>query len=155
VSAGTPLALPVVQIVFNHAAGGRMSANAYSQALARVAVAQLAELSGVESCQESAVDILADLLVRYAQQLCVGARDYAETAGRTEFNVVDVLLSLDDMGVTSDELRQYLDLQVGQVDAGVPHCMEGDAAVCSMAVASLLRTWCTPHSCSVARAHTV
>lgn len=93
-------------------AGGPMSAHEYSRALAKVVVAQIAELQGAEACQESAVDILADLLVRLLQQLCNGAHDYAETAGRTEFNIADVLLSLEDLGFTPEELRQYVELQV-------------------------------------------
>lgn len=113
-------------------------ADDFSRALAKVAVAQIAEVAGAEACQESGVDILTDLLVRYITQLCSGAHDYAEVAGRTEFNVVDVLQSLEDLGTTADELRQYVELQVVVVP-----CMGIDAWwVSELRAATGVAFWC-------------
>ncbi len=89
-----------------------MSADDYSRALARVSVAQIAEMAGFEACQESAVDILGDLLLRYTSQLCGAAHDYAELASRTDVNLADVLQALSDLGTTPDELDAYARLQV-------------------------------------------
>lgn len=90
-------------------------ADEYSRSLAKVAVAQVAEVAGFDACMDSAVEILADLLLRYTSTICTSAHDYAELAGRTRVNVPDVLLSLEDLGLTSDDLNQYTKLQVGVV----------------------------------------
>ena len=55
----------------------------FSRAVARVAAAQTAEVAGFESCHESAVDILGDVLLRYISSIAGGAHAYAELAGRT------------------------------------------------------------------------
>lgn len=83
-------------------------AEAYARQIARVAAGQLAEISGFESVQESAVDILGDLLLRYMDEVASGACGYAELAGRSDANVHDVLMSLDNLGVMVEELRDYL-----------------------------------------------
>jgi histone H3/H4 len=84
----------------------------YARSLARVAVAQIAEVAGFESVQESAADILADLLCRYQLTLCTDAQHLAELAGRTEMNLVDAFMALEDLQTTPDDLLQYLRLQV-------------------------------------------
>jgi histone H3/H4 len=94
-----------------------MSGADYSRALARVAVAQLAELAGFDAAHESAVDILGDLLQRYLANVCAGAHDYAELAGRTHTNSLDALLALEDLGVTPDELDVFAGLTL-QVSGG-------------------------------------
>lgn len=83
-------------------------AEEYSRAIARVVAAQLAELEGFDAVQESSIEVLSELLLRYLSELCRSAHEYAEMAGRTDSNVADVVLALEDMGTTVPELQQYL-----------------------------------------------
>ncbi|KAF8066291.1 Taf3 [Scenedesmus sp. PABB004] len=91
-----------------------MSAEEFSRSVARVVAAQLAEATGFDAAQDSAVEILADLLLRYLGTAAAGAHGYAELAGRSTANLADVLLSLEDVGVTPDDLHGHLELQKGQ-----------------------------------------
>jgi hypothetical protein len=115
------------------------SSEEYSKAIARVAVAQLAERERFSAmqvrrpptadhaapagpspsraqptpfpplhAQDSAVDVLSDILIRFITEIGQSAHSYAEVAGRSEFNIVDVLLSLDDLGQPLDELQAYV-----------------------------------------------
>mmetsp|Transcript_8296 Transcript_8296/g.21201 ORF Transcript_8296/g.21201 Transcript_8296/m.21201 type:complete len:343 (+) Transcript_8296:89-1117(+) len=86
-------------------------AEEYSRAVARVAAAQLAEAAGYEAVQESAVDMVAELAVRYLSELAAASHSYAELAGRTDTNAGDVLLAMEELGVSYDKLRQFLDTQ--------------------------------------------
>ena len=65
----------------------------YSRQVARIAVAQMAETTGFDGVQESAVEVLADLMLRYVAQLASASHAYAEVAGRTDCNVNDVVSS--------------------------------------------------------------
>ena len=112
------------------------SSEEYSKAIARVAVAQLAErerFSAMQvrwsrlyfgftssSCaelplnptlyhQDSAAEVLADILIQYITEVCHSSQSYARHAGRSEFNILDVLLSLDDIGQPLDELDHVND----------------------------------------------
>ncbi len=69
----------------------------------------MAELTGFEAAQESAVEVLAELLIKYLQEVCTAAHSYAEMAHRTDFNICDLNLSLSDMGTSMDDLKKYLD----------------------------------------------
>ena len=64
---------------------------AYSRAVAKVATAQIAEAAGFEGFQASANDTLAELMLRYVVELGSAAHSYAELAGRSGFNVVDLV----------------------------------------------------------------
>ena len=66
-------------------------AEAYSLELAARVVCQLAESSGFDGIQRSALDTLADLLVRYIAQAARGAAGCAELAGRTRVNAIDMV----------------------------------------------------------------
>lgn len=66
-------------------------ADRYSHQIARIAVAQMAETTGFDSVQESAVEVLADLMLRYVAQLASASHSYAEVAGRTDCNVNDLV----------------------------------------------------------------
>lgn len=86
-------------------------ADEFSHSLSRVVAAQIAEAAGFEGVQESAVDILADLLLRYLGSLCSSAHGLAELAGRSQANLADVLLALEELGVTPDDLASHIALQ--------------------------------------------
>ncbi|KAH9318067.1 hypothetical protein KI387_019836, partial [Taxus chinensis] len=71
--------------------------DAFGRAVARIAVAQICESLGFQSCQQSALDALADIAVRYLSDLGKSSHYYANLAGRTECNALDVIQSMEDM----------------------------------------------------------
>lgn len=73
-------------------------------AVANTAVAQICEGLGFHAIQSSALEALADILLRYLSQTGTGAHFYANLAGRTQCNAFDVVLALEDMapGATAD-----------------------------------------------------
>lgn len=83
-------------------------ADDYARSVARVASAQLSELAGYESVQESAVEVLSELMIKYITELATRSHDYAELANRSSITVNEVVLGLDDMGVGVQELQTYL-----------------------------------------------
>ena len=67
-------------------------ADQYSLEIASKVVCQLAESSGFgDGIQRSALDTLAELLVRYIAQAASGAAGFAELAGRTEVTPIDLV----------------------------------------------------------------
>ncbi|KAG8384605.1 hypothetical protein BUALT_Bualt04G0135200 [Buddleja alternifolia] len=70
----------------------------YTQAIARIAVAQICESSGFQSFQQSASDVLADVGVRYIREIGKTASFYANLANRSQCNVFDVIRGLEDLG---------------------------------------------------------
>lgn len=66
-------------------------AEEYSRHVSKVVISQLAETAGFQAVQESAVDILADLMLRYIAQLGSASHSYAELAGRTDCNINDLV----------------------------------------------------------------
>lgn len=96
-----------------------MAADGYSRQLAHVVAAQLAEVSGFEAVQESALDVLAELLLRYVSEVGTASHEYAELANRSEVNVADVALALEDVGASVEDLSKYLDeISVNEVGRG-------------------------------------
>lgn len=91
-----------------------MSAEDFSRHIARVVASQVAEATGFDACQDSAIEILGDLLLRYLTTVSAGCHSYAELAGRSQSNLSDVLLALEDLGVTPEDLHQHMQLQVGE-----------------------------------------
>uniref|UniRef100_A0A0D6QY83 Transcription initiation factor TFIID subunit 8 n=1 Tax=Araucaria cunninghamii TaxID=56994 RepID=A0A0D6QY83_ARACU len=69
----------------------------FGRAVARVAVAQICEGAGFQGCQQSVLDALADIAVRYLRDLGKSAHYYANLAGRTDCNALDVIQALEDM----------------------------------------------------------
>lgn len=71
--------------------------DAFGRAVAQIAVAQICEGAGFQSCQQSALEALADIAVRYLCDLGKAAHYYAGLAGRTDCNVFDVIHAMEDM----------------------------------------------------------
>ena len=71
-----------------------MSSNS-ARHLARLAARQsalaLADSAEFDEVQQSCVEILADLLLRYVQEVGAASHHYAELAGRTDTNAIDVV----------------------------------------------------------------
>ncbi|PON73639.1 TFIID transcription factor [Trema orientale] len=70
----------------------------FAQAIAKVAVAQICESEGFQAFQNSALETLSDIAVRYIGSIGKNAHSYANLAGRTECNVFDIIQSLEDLG---------------------------------------------------------
>ncbi|XP_057789742.1 transcription initiation factor TFIID subunit 8-like [Salvia miltiorrhiza] len=76
----------------------RSGAGDYSRAISRVAMVQICEGIGFEGFNESALDSLADIAIRYICELGKTSRFYANLAGRTGCNVFDIVQALEDLG---------------------------------------------------------
>ncbi|GAB4828668.1 hypothetical protein Ancab_018334 [Ancistrocladus abbreviatus] len=74
--------------------------NEFVRAIARIAVAQVCENAGFQSSQQSALEALADVAVRYIREIGRNAHCYANLAGRTESDALDVIQGLEDLGLT-------------------------------------------------------
>ncbi|XP_009620810.1 transcription initiation factor TFIID subunit 8-like [Nicotiana tomentosiformis] len=72
--------------------------NAFSQAIARIVIAQICESVGFQGFQHSALDALSDVAVRYVREVGKTADLYANLAGRSQGNVFDVIQGLEDLG---------------------------------------------------------
>jgi len=66
-------------------------ADQYAREAARVVALQLADSAGFDVVQQSCVEILSDLLLRFINEAGAGSHHYAELAGRSETNPVDVV----------------------------------------------------------------
>ncbi|XP_022859864.1 transcription initiation factor TFIID subunit 8-like [Olea europaea var. sylvestris] len=73
----------------------------FGRAISKIAVAQICENVGFESINESALDSLADLAIRYLLDLGKTAKFYSNLAGRTECNVFDIIQGLEDLGMST------------------------------------------------------
>ncbi|XP_010260189.1 PREDICTED: transcription initiation factor TFIID subunit 8-like [Nelumbo nucifera] len=77
--------------------GGR-GGDDFGRAIAKIAVAQICENVGFQSFQQSALESLSDVAIRYLRDLGKTAHFYANLAGRTHCNVFDVIQGLEDLG---------------------------------------------------------
>ncbi|KAG8374222.1 hypothetical protein BUALT_Bualt11G0108600 [Buddleja alternifolia] len=75
----------------------RSGANHFGREISRTAVAQVCESIGFEGFNESALDSLADIAIRYVCDLGKTSKLYANVAGRAECNVFDVIQGLEDL----------------------------------------------------------
>ena len=80
---------------------------AYLHHLLRLSTVQICRESGYRSSSHSALDSLASLLHRLIRELGLSARHYAELAGRSEVNLVDVLSALDEYQYDVSTLLDY------------------------------------------------
>ncbi|KAH7301503.1 hypothetical protein KP509_23G030000 [Ceratopteris richardii] len=69
----------------------------FPRAVAQVAVAQICESAGFHSIQRSALEILSDIAIRYLCDLGRESQLYANVAGRTQSNALDVVAAIEDM----------------------------------------------------------
>nr|XP_043612697.1 transcription initiation factor TFIID subunit 8-like [Erigeron canadensis] len=76
----------------------RAASDEFGRAIAKVAVTQICERVGFHSFNDSVLDALADIAIRYVKDLGKTAKFYANVANRTECNVFDVIQCLEDMG---------------------------------------------------------
>ncbi|CAI9097977.1 OLC1v1034506C1 [Oldenlandia corymbosa var. corymbosa] len=77
----------------------RAGANEFGRAIARIAVAQICQSVGFESFNQSALDSLSDIAIRYLCDLGKTSSSYANLAGRTECNLFDIIQGMEDLGL--------------------------------------------------------
>ncbi|KAM0935280.1 putative bromodomain associated domain, histone-fold, transcription factor TFIID, subunit 8 [Dioscorea sansibarensis] len=77
--------------------------DAFGRSIAKIAVSQVCESSGFHGSRHSALDALADVLIRYIRDLGSTAHLYANLSGRTTCNVFDIIQGLEDL-----ELSRWL-----------------------------------------------
>lgn len=70
----------------------------FALAIAKVAAAQVCDSIGFQSFQQSALEKLSDIIVRYIYSLGKTANFNANLAGRVEANVFDVIQGLEELG---------------------------------------------------------
>ncbi|KAA8547906.1 hypothetical protein F0562_004335 [Nyssa sinensis] len=70
----------------------------FAQAIAKIAVAQVCESVGFQSFQQSALNTLSDVAVRYICHIGKTANLYANFSSRTECNLFDIIQGLEDLG---------------------------------------------------------
>ncbi|KAK2966376.1 hypothetical protein RJ640_021520 [Escallonia rubra] len=75
----------------------RSDPSGYPFAVTRMAVAQICKSAGFKSSQRSALETLTDVAARYLQALARSAASSAALAGRTDSNLVDIILALEDL----------------------------------------------------------
>ncbi|XP_022133868.1 transcription initiation factor TFIID subunit 8-like [Momordica charantia] len=91
----------------------------FPRALARIAVTQICESEGFQNFQQSGLETLADITVRYIQNLGKTANFCANFSGRTECNVFDIIQALEDLG----SVQGYAGASY------VEHCLASSSAV--------------------------
>ena len=72
----------------------------FGRAIAKIAVAQICDSLGFNGIQHSALDALSDVAIRYISDLGRTSRYCANLAGRTDCNVFDVLLALEELSTS-------------------------------------------------------
>ncbi|KAF8378574.1 hypothetical protein HHK36_029919 [Tetracentron sinense] len=79
-------------------AKSRVGGDDFGREIAKIAVAQICESSGFQSFNQSALEALSDILVRYLRDLGKTANFYSNLAGRTDCNIFDIVKGLEDLG---------------------------------------------------------
>ncbi|KAK8466208.1 hypothetical protein PHAVU_008G031660 [Phaseolus vulgaris] len=91
----------------------------FARAIAKIAVAQVCESEGFQAFQQSALDALSDVVVRYILNVGKSAHCHANLSGRTESNAFDVIQGLEDMG----------SVQGFAGASEVDHCLESSGVI--------------------------
>ncbi|CAN6470218.1 unnamed protein product [Victoria cruziana] len=69
----------------------------FARAVARISVAQICEGLGYQTFRQSALETLVDISIRYIEELGKSASFHANSSGRTESNVFDVIQALKEL----------------------------------------------------------
>lgn len=97
----------------------RSTVDDFSDGIARVAVLQICESSGFQGFQQSALDAISSVAIRYIRAIGKTANLYANLACRNECNVFDVIQGLEDLG----SVQGFF----GASD--VHHCLSGSGTI--------------------------
>ncbi|XP_022767305.1 transcription initiation factor TFIID subunit 8-like isoform X2 [Durio zibethinus] len=79
---------------------GRLKADDFGRAVSKIAVAQICESVGYQGFEESALEALTDISIRYICDLGKNASFHANLAGRSECNLFDITRALEDLGAS-------------------------------------------------------
>ncbi|KAL9230914.1 hypothetical protein vseg_006205 [Gypsophila vaccaria] len=71
----------------------------FTRTIAKIAVAQLLDNEGFQGFQQSALEALSDIAIRYIQELGNASKNYASSAGRSGCNVFDLVRGLEELGL--------------------------------------------------------
>ncbi|KAL6533871.1 hypothetical protein OROHE_013704 [Orobanche hederae] len=85
---------------------GSLPESQFSLAIVRVAVAQICQSTGFKGAQNSALEALAEVAARYLQEIAKLAAASANSDGRTESNLPDIIVALEDLS----SIQGYLGL---------------------------------------------
>ena len=66
-------------------------ADEYAQRISTVVVGQIAETCGYEKAHKNALGAVADVMMRFVQELGMYAKEVAEHQGRTDVNALDMV----------------------------------------------------------------
>ncbi|KAF5201380.1 Transcription initiation factor tfiid subunit [Thalictrum thalictroides] len=77
----------------------------YGRAISKIAVSQICENVGFESLQQSSLDLLSEITLRYLRDLGKTAHFYANIAGRSDCNVFDIIQGLEDLGPSQGDVK--------------------------------------------------
>ena len=72
----------------------------FSHAVTKIAVGQICESVGFHGSNRTAINAMADIMVRYICDLGKSANFYANLAGRTSCNVFDIIQGLEDLSLS-------------------------------------------------------
>ncbi|KAL2524470.1 Bromodomain transcription factor [Abeliophyllum distichum] len=70
----------------------------FSFTVSKVASAQICQSMGFKAAQNSALEVLTDIATRYLKAIAMLAVDSANSLGRTETNLFDIIVALEDLG---------------------------------------------------------
>lgn len=86
-------------------------ATEFSRTVTQATVAQIAETTGFDSMQQSALDILSDLLLRYIGEIGATAHSYAELSHRAAPSADDLLMAFKELGIKVEDILAYTNAQ--------------------------------------------
>ncbi|KAI9489900.1 Bromodomain associated-domain-containing protein [Zychaea mexicana] len=80
-------------------------------ALLRTTALQILQSAGFDSAHSDPTNSLTDILSQYIQLLASTTSSYAQLAGRSTGNIRDVVDGLDELGITPESLKEWLELE--------------------------------------------
>ncbi|KAL5731471.1 hypothetical protein ACHQM5_004195 [Ranunculus cassubicifolius] len=73
--------------------------NLFQSTIAKISVAQICQSIGFNGSQSSALEALSNIAIRYLQSLAKSAAKTANSSGRSQCNVFDIVSGLEDLGI--------------------------------------------------------
>lgn len=94
-------------VCHQHSPGVAAMAEQYAHEVLKLVVARICQEIGFEAVEASALELLADIMSKYLEEIGFSSHHYAEVATRTESNFNDVRLALNDLRVTIMQLIPF------------------------------------------------
>lgn len=80
-------------------------------ALLRTTTLQILQSAGFDSAHIDPANILTDVMSQYVQLLASTTSSYAQLAGRSTGNIWDVIDGMNELGMTPESLKEWLELE--------------------------------------------